>query len=521
MFLVYRGAKISVCKGKNVCLGLNIFRTIIVYMTMHVQRPGFERGKGNEAEEHSEKEKRSKLRNFCKELWDVTKRTTQVLGVAVGMTVLAYGCGGNPKFQGDADNDNVEVIDGENDADVDVPDGADTPDVEVEPNCTEHSEPLEGEVEPLLAKTSTGTAALDGSDSNVSGDSELTVGGAVSVDDISIIGECSSDSDSLVAFGAQGDNLAVLPQYRLDLGESAFSAELPDVDVSVCPPPETDSVPVSMFLSETNLVVKEASIGGVDSRAEFSFVTPLSPVILVNGSESSSPIALDGSGYAVKAIMMSLASPLLLEMAATVYSDTGGEVLTREVDGSVSGVNSKTLRVYQLGSGDSMLPDVAWNSPGVVRVCLRSCTDPTATMEHNLSIDAVITARIADSCGNVYDGFDIDTSTLNIVVNSFSPTRLQPYHAFEVAIVSGSINTMEDGSLELSVTVRRTPPPPATDAGTRVTMDTTVHGELVSRDNDPRTGSKERVPFSVNIVFEDPEAVMDYSVCGCLVPPGI
>jgi hypothetical protein len=493
---------------------LNTLPTTILYMTVYNKKTEFgKENRKNEAEEQTE-EKKGRFRKFCKNLWDATKRTTQILGVAVGMTVVAYGCGG--KIQHTSDADVEEVVDGEDGEDIVEPEDIiedDIVDEEVVTNCTETSEPLEGEVDPLLANSENEGATLNSTDTEVFGDAEMTVGGVVGTDEVLMLGQCPNDPNAVAAFGAQSSDVSVAGQYRIDLGNGTFHAEFPDVDADLCPPPVTDDVPVSMYLDETNLSVKEASIGGIDSMAEFSFVTPLSPVILVNGSESSSPIALDGSGYEVKAVMISLDSPLL-EMAATVYSNTGEEVLTREVEGSAPGVDSKTLKVYQLGSGERILPTVDWTVPSVSRLCLRSDTgDPK---EVDLEISGEVIAAAMDSCGKIFGSFDVNIVSATIV--SIEPPHLSANYS--VASSNGSgLDAMEEGDASITITMRRERV--AADFGESVMMHVAVEGSVVSTEANPVTGVSDNVTISLPLITVVDPDVLEYSTeCG-YYPGGI
>lgn len=455
---------------------------------------------GKEREEGPEK-KESRFRKFCSHLWDATKVTTQVLAVVTSMTVLAYGCGNRPQNTGDADADQVETVDGETDEIGDVPE-----DEEIEPNCVEESEALEGEVNPLLANTSNGSITLNSSDSEVLGDNELTVGAEVS--DAVVLGICPDDPDSVAAFGAQDANVGVTPQYRSDFGQTTFDAEMPDVEESVCPPPETDSIPVSMFIDETNIVVKAATVGTIDTRAEFGFITPLSPVILVDGAEAASPVLLDGSGYSVKALMIRVDTPLL-EMATAVHSEIGDVVLEREVSGSADTADSKTLRIYQVGSEDSILPTVNWNPEVGYTLCLRSETGGPKSLD--IEFDGEVIAEIVDSCGEIFSGFDVDS--LNVRIAVFNPPHLASNYSVTSSLGTG-VNSMEDLNASISATFRREVVVPDM-MGESIVMEIAVEGRIVSREDNPLTGTVDSVSFTLPVIYvTDPDVTTYESICG-------
>jgi len=454
--------------------------------------------------------KESRFRKFCNHLLDATKVTTRVLAVAVGVTVMAYGCSGKPHQTGDSDVDNdvpEETADGSDSDAPDLPDilDEDVDDEEME-DCIAGGEILEGEVSPLLSNSETGEAVLDGADSEVSGDIETTVGGEVS-GNLLTLGECPEDSNSVAAFGVQDEEVAVIPEYRLDLGGFTFSAEMPSVDDSVCPPPETDGVPVSMFIDETNLAVKAASVGTVESRGEFGFITPLIPVILVDGSEAVSPVALDGSGYSVKTLMIRLPDSAL-DMGATVYSNTGENILEREINGSVGALDSKVLRMYQMGPGASILPAVNWDTPTSMVMCLRSSDG--SPKEIDLVINSEVIAPVVDACGKIFAGFDVDSLTVDIT--SFSPPHLEPNYSISSSVGHG-LSAMAGGNPDITVTFRREAV--AMDVGEEVTMQAVISGRVISTDNNPETGMLESISFTLPmIVISDPDR-FDYSdACG-------
>ena len=476
----------------------------------------------NAREGQSEREKKSKVREFCREFRDSTKRLTTVLAFAVGMTVLAYGCGGKIENSGDADN--TEMVDGENDA-VDVPD-VDVPDAEmddadeigdvveddVENNCIGPGIPLEGEVDPLLANSEEGVAELDNSDSEVSGDYEMIVGGEVS-GNLLILGECPDDPDSIAAFGAQDGTVNVTPEYRLDFGTTVFTAEMPDVDGDVCSPPEVDDVPVSLLNDEANLAVKKATVGSVNTRGEFGFTTTFEPSILVNGLEADSTIPLDGFGYDVKAIMVSLVNPLF-EMSAKVYSNTGEEILSREVEGSIDSISSKILRVYQLGPDDLILPAMNWDTSSVPHLCLRS--EDGEPKEITVEITGDVLGAVVDSCGKIFASFDINNVTATIV--RLDPIHLAPNYSIVAASGTG-VEAMEDGYAAIEVTIRRTAT--VSDPGEYVMINVRIEGDATSREDNPVIEAVDNIHFTLPIIIiSDWDAADYWDECGYF-PGGI
>lgn len=464
---------------------------------------GKEKSRRNEAEKESDG-KKGKFRSFCSKFWESTKRTSQILAIATGMAVIAYGCGSRPHVEGDADADNVEIIDEDTSTDSDAPDIGDVIDEEI--SCIGDSEVLEGEVNPLISNTFDGEAVLDNSDSEVSGDIEITIGGDVS-GDMLVLGECPEDSGSIAAIGANGESMNVTSQYRIDLGGTTFSAEMPSVDETVCPPPEVDEVPVSMFIDETNLVVKEAVTGTIDTRGEFGFVTPLVPVILVNDSESVSPVAFDGSGYEVKTVMVSLVEPLL-EMAAVVHSESGDTVLEREVNGSVETVNSKTLRTYQIDSTDSILPVVNWDTPMSATLCLRSADG--SPKELDLEINGDVIAAVTDACGKIFAGFDVDSLAVNI--RSFSQPTIRGNYSIPSSAGTG-LYSMEEGNANMTVTFRREAD--VYDEGFQVIMEVEIEGRLVSKEDNPETGAPDTFEFALPVIsIRDPDSSVYLTECG-------
>ncbi|MEM4359496.1 MAG: hypothetical protein QXT45_03115 [Candidatus Bilamarchaeaceae archaeon] len=496
------------------------------------QKIGKEAEDGNADSELTGKseERKSRLREFCSKLWDATKRNAATICFAAGAALAVHGCGGG-SITTHEDGDTTEVYEeNENEAKLtddgeEAPESIDGDEAKDETEvggCPGQSTPLEGDVNPVFVKTRTETIILASSDSWVTGQVELKNSSEFS-GGLTILGECPNDPESIIAFGAKNSIVNVTPQYRIDLNNT--TAQLPRVDGELCEPLIIDNVPVSILNDETKAIVKNVSVGVESTVGFFEIVGGISPLIMLDGSETNSQILIDSEGYATKLINTVL-PPSQFALSIRVNSKTGQERITRTVEGRTNErVISKTLRVYTLGPEDSLMPQIEWIIPfppfphnmDKVVSCLRSCTNRNEIMEKTIEINATITPRADDSCGKIFDGVSISSTTLTL-----SPRCGPPYcgtYSSELDVVEGQLAPMTEGNLKLALTIRRTPPTSSLPLCPDEDITVEIRGVLTSQNLDPRTGLVENRPFTISFEITVPDQIIYGTFCDCMLPP--
>jgi len=468
----------------------------------------------NDLEKREEKtndvERKGRLRELCSKLWDATKKGASVLCFAAGTAVAVNGCGGYTLLGDSEIKESDEENGGERENNEDVAEENEPPQ-----NCPGPGAPLEGEVDPLIASTNNEDIILSGDGSRVSGDTELTVGAMVDKTNLLILGQCPNEPNVIASFGAQGSSVEVVPQYRIDMGKERLNADLPVVNGELCPPLENDDVPVSMFGTQVNQAIKNAMVGDVRTRAGFSFVAePLQTKLLVNGAESTSPIILDGSDYTTKWLSVAVEQQML-NMDASVYSNSGEVLRTLHVHGNSLSGTSKILRIFQLGDGNKILPSVNWIIPtgdgpnGAVKMCLRS--EDGSPKELPLDINGTVTSLVEDTCGKIFASFDIVNMSAEIHWNAPVPP-LPWYYTVSIPSTLNGLNSMEDGTITIRVAIRKNNF--VLDYGAEYVGTVTIYGTLISREKNPKRKTYDGNDFQLSVGIYDPSAVTYLEKCG-------
>lgn len=463
----------------------------------------------NAAEEtipESSNRKRNKLAKFFMETVPATvKNSALVIAFMVGTTVTAHACSG--RF------DTVGNADGNTDAPADtVDDDTDAPGA-----CPGTYEELEGEVNPLIAKTQTRPLNFNGPEGeSVSGEAQVTVGGEISGP--LVLGDCPGEAGTVAAFG--GAEATVTPSFRIDIPDAhgEFNAVAAE-SCSAVP----DAPPISMKDGEANITVIPAQLGSVPGGAEVGLVNPLNMKVVNpdTGAELSSPIALgDITSIAV------ITEPSGLTLAAKVLSGEGSELAASEVSAPVSTADSKKLKVF---NSSSMLPGIGrWQAQGepgeggTVTVCLRPCVpaDPFSEIVKEVEIAGLdITGAVSDACGKVFASFDIVSVTAEFDDTVFpygiDPPHLRGDYSLLAEMHYGNgLDAMSDASPKVYLSVRRQTSS-YVDVGELVTMDVAITVIAESRNANPATGEKDRKEFVFNVRLSDPQSGDYYTKCGC------
>jgi len=487
--------------------------------------------------EKSTSEKRDKNLGFFKDISESFKSTARIIAMAGAATVLAVSCGNSKKSVGDVDDTEVSDIQ-EDDAREDVPDIPDVleedilEDEEHETICLE-GDVLEGEVPPIIAKTEEEVVEFNGPvDQSVSGNSETTVGGDVSGESLLVLGECPDEPESIAAFGAQNTSVEITPSWRIDI--MGANAELSDVDDDVCPPP-SDSVPISMFNTDTNTTVIPAVLGSEDGRAQVGFANLLTAAIFIGDSdltEVTSPFLLTEGDYSIKTVAV-MSAESILNLDTAVYSDTGSELVRNTLSTLLGPKSSKKLKISQLDSDDSMLPNIGdWQATGTpgrhgsIYLCLRPCQpDPASTVvELSAEVEGIdVTGVIDDTCGKIFAAFDIVSVSAEFDTTIFT-YGVEPLHLADDYTLSSSmhygegLDAMSEDSPSVHIYIKRESTT-VLDSGDLVIMDIRVNAELETRDNKPAENPLDSAPETAETSFifrVSVPSLGDYSdVCGC------
>ena len=472
--------------------------------------------------------------SFYKEIIESVKKTARIIALATAATVVAVSCHNSTKYNKDAE-DIVEIEDSHTE---DIIDDTDIPDIieedivedevdepEAEISCSEGS-PLEGEVSDLISTYDEEHVHFNGpAGESVDGTAEITLGGDVNISELLILGDCPDETNTIAAFGVQGTSLAVTPSWRIDVIEA--NAEMPEIDADFCPPPE-EEIAISMFNDSVNTTVIRALIGSVEGSVETEFSNVLSASVYDGDTETTSPIALTESGYIVKMISV-LSEDSRVSLASTIHSNTGEELSSSVLEETIVSKTSKTLKVSQLGPGNSILPDIgSWTFEGLagpegdVYICLRPCEpDPATTpVDKTAEISGIdITPMIINSCGKMFAAFDIISVDAAFNAISYPPTGIEPFHlsddySLRTGHYGDGLNAMDSGDAKLYVQLRRRSTT-VLDSGDRVELNILVTATVQSRDDNPATGEKDTQEISFNIRLIVPSG-SDYStVCGC------
>ncbi|MEM4359497.1 MAG: hypothetical protein QXT45_03120 [Candidatus Bilamarchaeaceae archaeon] len=487
-------------------------------------------------------ERKSRLREFCSKLWDATKRNTATICFAAGAALAVQNCGGETKITGDTKVEEVEeeekddgtdyVEQEESKEDQGVEIDSESPgeditetndadiwnEIEEEPNenCPQQGLPLNEEVDPLLANTAVSdiTLLFPGT-GRISGDIETTIGGAVDTTQLLILGECPNERGTFAAFGGQNSSIAVTPQYRVDIGKRSFDASLPGVAGPLCPAPNPDNMPISMYNIEKNFAIKRALVGATEAGVRFEFARELHTKLLVNEIEVVPPILLDGSHLATKIITIAM-DEQGTTITGTVYSLFGEERLAADFFGAVQPIQSKTLKIFQLGTSDSILPIINWEIPvgdgpgGAIKVCLT--TPDNSPKEVEIEIPGTVIGPV-DSCGKVFAAFDL--VDLSGTIESVEPHGLDVNYSVP-SVVGYGLNTMEDGTARITFTLRREVRIWEPGEGPRILV--RLSGKKRSRDKNPKKNEIDEEQITMLIRFYEPSGFDYCEKCGYRLP---
>jgi len=486
-------------------------------MTIHNNLRGKGETRRNTAEgqcEDSPERKKGKFASFMKESLGVMKRSARVIGFAVGMTLVVAACGNDNKPVGDTN------VDGDVPADVTDADTYDGTDVGPDGSCVGPGEPLAGEVNPEIAKTRNWDASFNG-EGITSGSATFTIGADLDGDYV-MLGDCGDGVKAALA--VQDDSISAEPQARLDYnpetGEITYTG-----GENLCEPLSSadNTVSASLFNTYANLTRRNITVGGETAPVELGFTDSLAPVLLVNGSEvSSANVLIDGRDFSLKTLTVMIPEENL-KLAVNLYSNSGLELLSGVLEGTLSAtifgedvLNSQELRIFQIGSGNSLLPSAEFDTSLDAYLCIR-CEPQEETRTMNITITVPVTD---EKCGPIHGGYTVESLSGTIV-------RVVPDHLFSDFSISDvtatSLEPLQDASLapqSVSVTLLRTPG--IYDTGERIDIIVEISGTMRSVLVNPETGMRDLYIFSIEKTYRDADAWLEYSsICSGCEPQGV
>lgn len=521
---------------------------------------GFERGERREKPEDRKNEF-----GFFKKATEYIGTTARVVAVAVGMTVFAYGCGSNQRFTGDAENeeeipdadaetesdvpdipdadvDSIEDADAveedtiEEDASVDdvveedvavddvVEDDVATDDVVEEdvveeevppvPTCFTIPAPIDPSTDALLNNSNSQDATFNSTGTEtISADlaTNASMTGYPSV----VLGVCPDDPDAVAFVANAGDSISFMADVSMEAGASSWSAIVPLLPGALCPALAPDSATLVAKNGTHQQVPKNADMGGTMTHAGFDLMPVTSTLVSYEKDGVSSidgTLTITGSNFSAPNTIRSFVLDGSVDVNVEVRA--GDSNATHVYTAIVTGVSSKEARVYAT-NGDQMY-GVTWTPENTVW-CSRCVGNET----FDLVLTGDLLCKIADTCGCVGDGFDI-----NILGATIDPMRIPPHlrglHTVSTPLVSSSVSATalsDPATAHPSINVRLVKGSVAWDGGEVVNMDVTVNAELISQHQNP-DGSYDTRTVSVIVRVVDPwcwgSLEPTYSsTCGC------
>lgn len=481
-------------------------------------------------DEETSPDKKNKEFSFFKEITESVKKTARIMAIATAATVAAVSCQNVSKARGDAE-DIVEIEDSHTEEDApDIPDIIEEDVIEDEVdepeiNCMEGVS-LEGEVPDLISTYEEELVHFNGPEGeSVEGTAEITLGAEIDTSELLMLGECPDETNTIAAFGFQGTSVTVTPSWRIDV--NGANGEMPEMDADLCPPPE-EEIAISMFNDSVNTTVIPALIGSVEGRVETEFSNVLSAYIYDGVSEVSSPILLSEGGNAVKSISI-VSAESVIGLDSTIHSNTGEELSSSVLEETILSRNSRTLKISQLDSDDSMLPDIGnWVFEGLsgpegdVYICIRPCLPalPITAIDKTAEISGIdIAPAVIDSCGKIFAAFDILFVDAEFNETDYPPRGIIPFHlADDYSVLAGhygdGLDAMDGGDTKIYVNLRRRSTS-LMDTGDRVELHLTVYATVQSRENNPATDESDVKDISFNVTLIVPSSGDYFDVCGC------
>lgn len=467
--------------------------------------------------------------------------------IAAGFAALAAtSCYGATNLSADTQTDTEEDAGNEADADVaddgaveesmhDVPDtpevsedGGDIGDIEVRDDaedvsdgdvlsCPGPAEPLAGAVNPVYVHSDERDVRFAGPPGGYRIDANATTEVSMTADGpFTVLGSCTI-SDAVAAVAATGSVLAPQPDVSVTVGATSWNATAPYPAGTVCSSLSDDTTPLRALNAEEKTIPRSVTYELTPSQAEFTlFAVP--SALSVDGVVGAPIVVwMRGASFSPVRTVSAITSPEGgWNVNAHTYSDAS-EVDFLYVLSAPPIVPSKTLRLYPVAEGDSIMYDLDWTSTAApVAGCFR-CPGGEIV---GITIPAVAVCRATDDCGCVGDGFTLEVA--DIALRSVSPPHLAPnYGELSGGRSATGLSPMTESPSGSGVgfSMQRTAIA-AFDGGELVNMTVDVTVVQTSLQANPITGTPDSRTFVLHVQVQDPWAWgslgPNYSTdCGC------
>lgn len=515
-------------------------------------------GKGSEKEvsdEQSEKARKNRSKDFCKNFWESTKGAMRVLAMAVGATVLAYGCaldiGGRYKANdvhvddvtevdsvpdyNEVDVPDVEVNDDEMDAphepdpevidedvnDVETEDVVDDEDSEMDvveedaieedviddevtdPVCFDIPVPIDPTVDTLLLNAYTQSATFSGPGStSISANTVkyISMTGYPSV----VLGQCPATPSSVAFLAAPGSVYTFNYDTSVTAGGS-WSATVPYLSGTLCPPLSADSLNLVSRNTTSQQVPKNAVMSGTPTQAGFELqgITATMVAYDINGIRGTSgSITVGGSDF----LPVNTAKTVIVDRTWDVEVEVraGGSIDTHTYSGTLTGGESKEARVYPKAPSDNQMYEVTWDESE--KIWCGRCIGSEVLV---VVIPGDLICKVSDACGCVGDGFTINILSVTLDKSSVVPMMQGFYEESSPPVRSASgVDALSDPSTDhpsVNITLERNRTDGLFDDGRLANLTLVVSFELVSQHYNP-AGTRDTLSVTLHVPLVDPWA---------------
>ncbi len=491
--------------------------------------------------EETSDEKKRKF-TFFKNTAESLRRTVQVLAIAVGTTVMAYGCFSNTsgRYRPDDPDTNVDVIDGDTATDSDAPDVPDVEsdviedpeldtdtdtedviddsiDVEAEdtisedtieedeppiPTCFTIPTPIDPTTASMYNNSSSQDAVFNNSGPEaIYADLETNVSMTGYSSPSVSLGVCPDNPNAYAYIENPGSVIAFAADVSMEAASVSWTAEVPVMSGITCPGLAPDSETLIAKNTTHQQVPKNADMSGTTTHAGFDLMPVTSTLVAYNKSgsiESDGILTVGGADFSAANTISALVLDGDVDIDVEVRA--GDSSASHIYTATITGTSSKEARIYATG-GDQMY-DIVWDTSNHY-FCSR-CTEHRV---FDLVISGDLLCKIADSCGCVGDGFDIAILGVSIDASTAPPhlrTMVEEASA-PVRSATGVSAFSDPTSDHPSITIRLNRGSVSFDDGVRANFYVNVNVELTSEHVGP-DGAYDTRTVTIRVPVVDPWA---------------
>jgi|GEM_PF-3168038 len=523
-------------------------------------------GQSEETKQAEGTEKGSKVKEFCTKFWDTTKSFISVMATAGVIT--SFGCYRSTSVTGDVQVENeTETIDNKDSSidefdeernDIDASDVHEANDVEVEdaqvveedaqvvedvqtdqiddennekdgyedpeidepeleedgplPECFNVPTPLDKNVDSLMANTVSESLVFAGPEStSINTDLVRTIS-MVGYPGL-ILGVCPSKPNAVAFIAAPGSVHTFERDVSFEAGGSIWRATIPYLPGILCSPLTDDSATLISRNAEKQQVPKNATMNGRQTHAGFQLqeIAPSIVAYKINGIVgSNNTLTVSGANFSpANTASVVTSGALNIDVEVRAGDSSAVHVYTT----TLSAGESKEARIYPKTSGDTQMYNVAWDTSAKTW-----CARCIGNELYDVVIPGNLLCKIADDCGCVGDGFDINiiSASLNKIL---VPPHLYGYYneANPPVRIGQGVNPLSNPSTDhpfVSVKLEKNRTGGLFDTGERVELWLDVTLELVSKNPNP-DGAHERITVSFTVSVVDPDVRNYSSLCSC------